>query len=59
MKLRGRLALVVLATTVPLVAGAVFTMNEVWDRFTLSTLREVVHFQMVNGGRESCEASPI
>jgi signal transduction histidine kinase len=58
MKLRGRLALVVLVTTAPLVAGAVLAMNEVWDRFTIYTLREVVHFRMENGGREECEKSP-
>jgi hypothetical protein len=58
MKLRGRLALVVLVTTAPLVAGAVLAMNEVWDRFTIYTLRDVVRFRMENGGREECEKSP-
>lgn len=58
MKLRGRLACIVLATTVPLVAGAVAGMNMVWDRFTINTLREVVQFRMENGGREDCEKSP-
>jgi signal transduction histidine kinase len=58
MKLRGRLAWIVLATTAPLVAGAAFAMNTVWDRFTINTLREVVLFRMENGGREDCEKSP-
>jgi signal transduction histidine kinase len=58
MKLRGRLAWIVLATTAPLVAGAAFAMNTVWDRFTINTLKEVVLFRMENGGREECEKSP-
>jgi signal transduction histidine kinase len=58
MKLRGRLAWIVLATTAPLVAGAAFAMNTVWDRFTINTLREVVLFRMENGGREECEKCP-
>lgn len=58
MKLRSRLAWIVLATTVPLVAGAAALMNAVWDNFTVSTLRDVVRFRMENGGRDECERSP-
>jgi signal transduction histidine kinase len=57
-KLRGRLALIVLATTVPLVAGAVVVLNAVWDHFAVPALREVVLFKMENGGREECERDP-
>jgi signal transduction histidine kinase len=57
-KLRGRLVLVVVATTVPLVCGAVLAMHEVWDRFAVHALRDVALFQMENGGREECERSP-
>jgi len=57
-KLRGRLAWIVLATTAPLVAGAVVLMNAVWDHFTINALREVVLFRMENGGREECEKDP-
>lgn len=55
MKLRGRLAWIVLATTAPLVAGAVFAMNTVWDRMAVHKLGDVVRFRMENGGREECE----
>lgn len=58
MKLRPKLAWIVLATTVPLVAGAAALMNTVWDGFTVNTLREVVRSRMENGGRDECERSP-
>jgi two-component system sensor histidine kinase BaeS len=57
-KLRGRLALVVFATTVPLVAGAVVLMNEVWDHFSVRMLREVALYKMESGGRAECERDP-
>lgn len=58
MKLRGRLALVVLATTVPLIVGAAFAMRAVWDRFAVHALRASVVHRMLTGGREECERSP-
>ena len=58
MKLRRRLALLVTATVVPLVAAAVVGMNELWDHFAVRALREVALYRMESGGREECERSP-
>lgn len=58
MKLRQRLALTVLATAVPLVAGLAWARAAYERRTAEQGLREFVLARMESGGRENCEASP-
>lgn len=58
MKLRGKLALVVAATTVPLVVGAAIGMSFFWRHAAAHFLREHALLRMQHGGREACERSP-
>lgn len=59
MKLRTRLALVVLVTALPVVAGITWMRADLERRTVETGLREFVLARMVDyGGREQCENSP-
>ncbi|MBI5362957.1 MAG: HAMP domain-containing histidine kinase [Planctomycetes bacterium] len=58
MKLRTRLALIVLVTALPVVAGTTWARAR-FERHTVEqSMRDIVLARMEDGGRERCEASP-
>jgi len=57
-KLRARLALVVLATAVPVIAGVVFLRERLQWAATEQSLADYARDRMLSGGREACEANP-
>lgn len=58
MKLRARLALVVLATAVPVIAGVALLRERLQWAATEQSLADYARDRMLAGGREACEANP-
>ncbi len=58
MKLRARLALVVLITAVPVIAGVALLRERLQWTATEQSLADYAHDRMLGGGREICEANP-
>lgn len=58
MKLRARLALVVLATAVPVIAGVALLRERLQWAATEQSLADYARDRMLGGGREACEANP-
>lgn len=58
MKLRTRLALVVLATAVPVIAGVALLRERLQWAATEQSLADYALDRMQGGGREACEANP-
>ena len=58
MRLRTRLALMLVALAAPLAAGAVWLRADFARRAAVSSLAELARARMESGGREMCEASP-
>ncbi len=58
MKLRARLALVVLVTAVPVIAGVALLRERLQWTATEQSLADYARDRMLGGGREACEANP-
>lgn len=58
MKLRARLALVVLATALPVIAGVALLRERLQWAATEQSLADYARDRMLGGGREACEANP-
>jgi signal transduction histidine kinase len=58
MKLRARLALVVLVTAVPVIAGVALLRERLQWTATEQSLADYARDRMLGGGREACEVNP-